>query len=252
MKARTLSFLRTSLTVFGFVLFSHLTGIAEEKSPPPSETLASDPIVMTIEGAPVSVAEFKLVMEGHISDVAGHFHALGIDDHQGYWNDKEGAETPIGLLRKFVIEDLKRIKTTQSWAQEKGLINDISFAAYREHLTAENVRRKATVESGGVIYGPKQYKAYRYYFFRLRDLDQALLEKLAESPEYALPEAEVVAYYNENKEVFAGRALEDIRAQILSFLQKKKYEAALKERIAAAKVEVDEAVLKTIAPRHDS
>lgn len=206
---------------------------------------------MTISGEPVSVAEFKLVMEGRLSDVAGHFHAQGIDDHHGYWNEKESGESPIQLLRKFVTQDLTRIKTIQAWAKEKGLIKDISFAAYLRHLSEENDRRKKASESGDIIYGPKQYQPYRYYFFRLKDLEKALSDKLAKDAGPA-PEADIASFYEQNKESFGGRDLEDSRAQIVGMFQKRKFSAELKERIDAAKVEIDAAIIKTIAPRHDT
>jgi foldase protein PrsA len=229
-----------------------MSASAAEPAQPAIEAVAEDPVVMTIDGAPVTVGEFKLVMEGHLSNVAGHFHALGIDDHHGYWKEKESGDSPILMLRKVVTEDLARIKTIQSWAKEKGLIADISFAAYQRHLVEENARRQKAVDSGQVIYGPRQYKAYRYYFFRLRDLEQAILEKLVKEPSYAVADADIETFYNENKDSFGGRNLEDSRAQIAGIFQKKKYAAELKDRIASAKVKVDEAVLKTIAPRHDT
>jgi hypothetical protein len=212
---------------------------------------SADPVVMTIDGEPVSAGEFKLVMEGHISNVAGYFYGKGIEDHQGYWKDSAAEESPIRMLRKVVTDDLKRIKTIQGWAKQKGLIADISFAAYEDHFRSENERRAQALARGDVIYGPKQYQPYRYYFFRLRDLDQALLEKLAKEPAYTVPDADIETFYKENKETFGDRSLEDAKAQIRSMYQKKKYAAELKERIASAKVEVNQDALFALAPRHD-
>lgn len=214
--------------------------------------MSGDPVVMTINGEPVSEREFKLVMDGRVAEVTGYFYGTyKLEDHSGYWWDNGKAESPIKLLRKIATEELTRIKTIQGWAKQKGLITDTSYAAFQQGMLAENARRLKAVESKQAIYGPTQYKEYRYYFFKLTDLNQALLESVAKEPDYAVPAAEIETFYKENQDVFGARGLEDVRAQIVSIFQKKKYEARLNELIAQAKVEIDSAVLNTIAPRHD-
>jgi len=190
-------------------------------------------------------------MEGRVSEVFNYFNAQGMEDHLGYWKDTGKAESPIVRMRKVVTEELTRIKTLQGWAKEKGLIKDPSYTAFKRGLLAENARRLKAVENKEVIYGPTQYKEYRYYYFRLEDLNQALLEAVSKEPDYAIPQADVEAFYNAHKESFGSRALDDTKDNIVRMFQHQKYEERLKERTAAAKVEVDVAVLNGIAPRHD-
>ena len=235
----------------GTVLFVVLSRLMFAATPEQPASAPSDPIVMTVDGEAVSAAEYTLVMEGRVAEVAGYFHGQGVDDHLGYWTDDGKGDNPIKMLRKVVTEELTRIKTIQGWAKQKGLITDTSYAVFHQGLLAENARRQKAVENKQVIYGPTQYKAYRYYFFKLSDLNQALLASVTKEPDYAVPAADIETFYKDNRDAFGARGLEDVRAQIVGIFQKKKYEARLKERIAQAKVQVDTVVLNTIAPRHD-
>lgn len=214
--------------------------------------LKADPTVLTIDGEPVSAAEFKLVMEGRTAEVTNYFYAKdGLADHAGYWKDDGKPANPIRTLREMVMTELRGLKTVQRLAKSKGVVADISYAAFREDFNRENARRAKALENKEVIYGPKLYKDRPYYYFKQTDLGQALLEVFSKEPENAIPEAEIASFYAENKEMLAGKPLEDVRGRIVSVLQKKKYEQWIKDRTAQAKVEINADVLAGIAPRHD-
>lgn len=212
----------------------------------------ADPIVMTIDGEPVSVSEYTLVMEGQVSSVFNYFKGKhDLDDHLGYWKDDGSPENPIRRLRKVVTEELKRIKTIQSLAKRRGVTGDISFAAFQRKLEQENARRLKAVENREVIYGPRQYQPYRYFYFELADLEQAALEAYQKDPANAVPEAEIEAFYQEHKLGMGDRPLSDARAPISRQIQKKNHTKLIETLTAQAKVETNGAVLAGIAPRHD-
>ncbi len=214
--------------------------------------LKADPTVLTVDDEPVSAAEYKLVMEGRTAEVTNYFYAKhGLADQAGYWKDDGKPANPIRTLRDLVTTELRGIKTVQRLAKAKGVTADISYAVFREDFLKENARRAKALEKKEVIYGPKIYKERPYYYFRQTDLGQALLEVFSKEPENAIPEAEIAAFYEENKELLAGKPLEEVRGRIVSALQKKKYEQWVKDQTAQAKVEINADVLGGIAPRHD-
>lgn len=214
---------------------------------------AGEAVALTVDSEPVTAAEYRLVMEGKTAEVFNYFYGKdGLEDRHGYWNDDGRAENPIRHLRTVVVNELKRIKTVQRLAKEKGVVADISFGAFEQELARENERRRKAAENKQVIYGPKQYQAYRYYFFRLKDHEQATLEAFAKEPVNAAPEKEIEDFYAANAAHFEGRALSETRDQIGRMLQRRKFTAMVAERTRQAEVEIHEEVLNAIAPRKDS
>ncbi len=245
MNARLSRFRIPCLAVLVFL--SPFLAAATAENPP-----ASDATVLTVDGAPVSVAEYRLVMEGRTAEVFNYFHGKnGLEDHLGYWKDDGKPENPIRRLRGVVTEEFRRIKTIHSLAEKKGLLKDASFAAFREGLMAENARRQKAVDNKEVIYGPRQYQPYRYYYFQLKDLEQALLEIFQKEPTNAIPEPDIEAFYATHKENIGDKPLSDMREQIARMFQKKNFEKWIETAAAQAPVKINEAVLNTIAPRHD-
>lgn len=213
---------------------------------------ADDATVLTVDGEPVSVAEYRLVMEGRTAEVFNYFHGKsGQEDHLGYWKDDGKPENPIRRLRRVVTAEFRRIKTIHSLAKKKGLLKDASFAAFREGLVAENARRQKAVDNKEVIYGPRQYQAYRYYYFQLKDLEQALLEAFQKEPANAIPEPAIEAFYTTHKESIGDKPLGDLREQIARMFQKKNFEKEIETAAAAASVKIEETVLTALAPRQD-
>jgi hypothetical protein len=247
-----LNYPRIQCLVFAVLLFAHMLTAAKAETRPSGERIKADAIVMTVDGEPVSVAEYILVMEGRTSEVFNYFNGKsGLEDHLGYWKDDGKPENPILRLRSVVTEEFRRIKTIQGLAKKKGLMKDVSFAAFSEGLIKENARRQKAVDNNQVIYGPRQYQAYRYYYFQLKDLEQALLEAFQKEPTNAIPDPEIERFYADNKAGIGDKPLSDLRAQIARVLQAKNFEKRIEGRIADAKVVVDTPVLNTIAPRHD-
>lgn len=214
---------------------------------------ASEAVVMTVDGEPVTAPEYRLVMEGKTAEVFNYFYGKdGREDRPGYWQDDGQAENPIRRLRTVVTDEMRRIKTVQRVAKEKGVLTDISFAAFQAELTRENERRRVAVEKNQVIYGPKQYKPYRYYFFRLQDHEQAAFEAFIKDPGNAAQEKAIADFYAANASHFEGRPLSEMRDQIARILQRKTFDAMIVAQVEKAKVEINAEALNAIVPRIDS
>ena len=108
--------------------------------------LKADPTVLTVDGEPVSAAEYTLVMEGRTAEVTNYFYAKdGLADHAGYWKDDGKPANPIRTLRDQVTAELRAVKTVQRLAKEKGVIADISYAAFHEDFLKENKAETASI-----------------------------------------------------------------------------------------------------------
>jgi hypothetical protein len=232
---------------------AHLgTTLQATESQPPAVNVAEDPAVMTVNGEAVSKAEYSLVMQNRVPETFNYFYAKsGMEDRVGYWKDDGQPENPIRKLRALTIDELKRLKTVQWLAKKKGLIEDTSYRAFQERLTKENARRREALANNQVIYGPKQYREERYYYFQQKDLEQALQEALQKEPEFAISDAEIEKFYSDKKGIIGDKPLAEIRHRIVAELQNQKFQTFIADQTNQAQVKIHQDVLAGIAPRHD-
>ena len=155
-------------------LCAHTAPATESGNPPvaatettPAET--ADPLVMTINGEPVSSREYRLVMQRHTAAICGQFSRdKKLEDHPGYWSPDSGPDGPLAELRERVATELVKIKVRQILGRHYGLVDDLSFDAFLKQRETENARRATAVQTGQVIYGPQHYRLSAYYYLRLR------------------------------------------------------------------------------------
>lgn len=209
--------------------------------------------VMTINDLPVSVAEYRLVMQSRTAEVSAFFkQTQNRDDGPGYWRDDGAAQSPIRKLRELVQAELVRIKVVQGLALKNGLITDASYAAFMQNLRAENLRRKKAVAANQVIYGPRQYREPIYFAIVLGEIDHRLRGILAKEPAHAVSEADIARCYEAGRDKLGDKTLADVRDKIVDLLQRENYDRYLAGLRASAKVEVNPEAVAALVPRVDS
>lgn len=229
------------------------SAVAADAEPPTSSVAAPDPLVMTINGDPVTAAEYRLVMRRRIAGIYGQFQRdKNLEDHAAYWSADSGPGGPLAKLREAVAAELVRIKISQALARRHGLADDTSFANFQKQLETENARRAAAAQDGGILYGPQSYRPGAYYYVRLRDLEARLKQTMARAAESRISDAEIERYYADNRASFGKKPIEEIRLGILSALARQKSAAELDRLCAEARVEVAAVQLARITPRSDA
>jgi hypothetical protein len=214
--------------------------------------LSEDPIVLTIDGEPVSAREYSLVMRRQVAQVYDYFkQKYDLDDHSGYWRTSGLAETPLAKVREMTLEELTRIKVQQGLAKARGLIKDSAFSGFESDLKRENARRSKAIAGKEVIYGPKQYPDAVYYSIRMGEISYALQKAVCKERGHIISDQAVEAYYQENKESMGDKPLDEIRERIRDHLEKLDFASLMKEAFASAKVEVQEAEVARLVPRVD-
>jgi hypothetical protein len=114
--------------------------------------------VATVNGEPVTVREFDRFVRKGRARVFSHFAAkYGMKDHKGFWSTPVDGVAPIDMLRKMAMDECVRVKVQLIMARDKGILDDVSYAAFLKRLDEENRRRKAAKDRGEVIYGPVEY-----------------------------------------------------------------------------------------------
>lgn len=161
-------------------------------------------VVATVNGEPVTVAEFRLLLGKHRASVYGYFHdKYAADNTPQFWTTSFGGEVPLEKLKAEAIHESATIKVQQQLALQKGLVADIDFPAFLRKLRAENKRRAAAVAGGQAIYGPSSYDERAYYDLTFGDLVAALKKKIGEeqiSSDEALRQA-----YEQNKDALFAK-----------------------------------------------
>jgi len=220
-----------------------------------NSSLPENTTIATINGEPVSAAEYSLVMMRQAPRVYSLLkRERNLDDHLGYWNPDTGSEGPFAKLREMTLEELTKIKVQQAMAKEKGITKDVSFATFREEFQKENQRRKEALANGTVIYGPKQHDETSYYFILFGDLSHRLKQKVCKETAPAISEEEIRKFYDEHKSKAA--ALKDtpfdtVRDRIAEEIAERNFDKQLPSLFQSAQVETKEDLIRTLLPRHD-
>ncbi|HVJ45223.1 MAG TPA: hypothetical protein VM511_02480 [Luteolibacter sp.] len=218
----------------------------------PASSAATDMVVATINGEPVSAGEYSLVMGRQAPRVYASLKAeKNLDDHFGYWSPDAGPDSPFAKLRGMVLQELVTIKVQQTMAKEKGLQNDISFAGFQEGFLKENNRRREALAAGTVIYGPKQHNEPAYYYILFGDLSFRLKRKVCQETAPHIPEEEIRKFYEEHKAALKNPAYDAVRDRIAEEIAGRNFERLLPSLYQSAKVEINEEVIRGLLPRHD-
>lgn len=253
---------RSRLLLGAALCLSSSAALATENEAPPAAPAevaanagvveAADPVVMTIDGEPVSSREYRLVMQRHAATIFGRFYRdKKLEDHAGYWSPDTGPEGPLAKLRELVAAELVQIKIRQILGRQYGLVSDITFEAFLKQHEAENARRANALQTGQVIYGPQHYRLSAYYYTRLRDLEFRLKQIMAREFAGRVSDAEIERYFAEKEAAFGKKPLAEVRFGIIDVLSKQKAGKHVDRLCAEAKVEADAAQLAGIVPRSE-
>ncbi|MCP3776490.1 peptidylprolyl isomerase [Paenibacillus sp. MZ04-78.2] len=156
--------------------------------------------VLTINGEPVVMGEFEMVLKDRVAEVYGYFHeTYGAQDRAEFWTTSFNGEIPIEMAKKKTLEKLKIIKTEQLLAKQYGLTDDVSYRSFKERLTEENKRRAEAVKKGQSVFGPREYSEIAYFNHVHDTIKRQLLDYVANHDAQAANEALHVTYENMRK-----------------------------------------------------
>ncbi|MDR0382257.1 MAG: peptidyl-prolyl cis-trans isomerase [Oscillospiraceae bacterium] len=226
----------------------------EADAPPDAERTAApeDPFqtVAEIDGMPVALGELEMFAEEVAQLTSAHFQsAYGTEDIRGaLWGEIQGGEAPVDYALRLALTALTPYKVTQRVLFESGQLPDPSYRAFVSAWETENAERRATEESGGVLYGPLQYTRRVYYDYLY---DQQYLAMKRQTHADAT-EADLRRLYEESPDLFFLLGEVDMRCVVLrqADVSREEAEAGLTAVRAAlsAGAPFDEAVRETGLP----
>ena len=125
--------------------------------------------VLIMAGLPVGPAEWRIFLQ--------RSRAAAVSSVMKRGGDPYGPEGEEELVRRALAE-LEPVKKAEVLMLRLGILADAGFEAFMQAWTCENERRKAALERGEPVYGPKQYRPEDYYFHLHRLRLNELKEKL--------------------------------------------------------------------------
>jgi len=162
---------------------------------------------------PIAYGEYAVMLAANKARVAGYFQAAyGSGSGRSFWTAEHGGEVPLERLKREALDAAVEAKITQIMAQELGIAEDISYAAFRRAFLAENRRRAETKARGGVLIGPERYEEAQYYLLVLSNLTGELQKRFMQ--EAAVPDEDALRYYNANKQLY--KLPDEISLEIVS------------------------------------
>ncbi len=167
--------------------------------------------VMTLNGEPVDLREYRLILNRHRSEVYNDFNLkYGAADSVNFWTTAYAGQTPLDQLKQVTLQDLTSIKVQQLLARQyqvmialtpQGpfLAADPSYAVFLKNLEAENERRQAAVKKGEPIYGPTQFDEDTFQRYLFSKMVEQLQQQLS-AGDWKPSSATLEALYAERKE----------------------------------------------------
>jgi|GEM_PF-3495237 len=167
--------------------------------------------VMTLNGEPVDLREYQLILNRHRGEVYNDFYLnYGVADSADFWTTAYEGETPLDQLKQITLQDLTSIKVQQLLARQSHvtvaltpqgpfLAADPSYAVFLKNLGAENERRQAAIKKGEPIYGPTQFDEDTFYRYFFSKMVEQLQQQLSEG-DWQPSTATLEAFYADRKE----------------------------------------------------
>lgn len=149
------------------------------------KNLNDDDTVAYVNDMPVSYGEYMLIVDETRGETSAYFYEnYHVDESVDFWSETAvfGGENPLEVLKETVLASVTKIKLEQQLMIEYGIVtaDDVTYKSFLKLFEKENLRRKTTIEQGGVVYGPEQYTQTGYYNYlheaRLQELREAMYE----------------------------------------------------------------------------
>jgi hypothetical protein len=175
-----------------------------------------------------------------------------IQDGSFSWSQQYGQEVPWEVLKDKALKEALRIKLQLLLMKEKGLRDDISYAAFKKELQQVNQKRKKAVANHEVVYGPVEYSE-KIYFNYLFSNNLILLKKSLQQKEIPITDPLLKAYYEGVKENYKGTSgnypgFEEIKNALTKNYVDTKYEELIDHWMLNSTIEINRKVYDQLIP----
>lgn len=194
--------------------------------------------VLAVNGSPVSEEELLFYMEESRAETVAYFQQkYGLTFGEKFWQTEVDGTTPEEYLRTLAVENLTLAKVVQLQAQQRAIIEDVSYDSWKAEFDADNGSQQ--------VYGISSFDFRQFYDYRQSQIALAL-EKAMTGVDFLATEADLRAFYDENKVYYLDsedgepvryQSYEAVKDAVASQYYHRCYIETVKEWAANAEVE---------------
>lgn len=160
--------------------------------------------VASVDGFPVAEEEFRLFLDDKKAAAAAHFYAVyGAQVDSGFWNRAYDGQTPLEYARELALTTLTESKMEDILLHERGLVEDIGYAALMGELKAKNEEQERKMAAGETAYGLKVYTPLEFYSYTRSQRYFLLVDSQVELEAPVVEDAALRAVYAQNLDRFS-------------------------------------------------
>ncbi|WP_152395022.1 peptidylprolyl isomerase [Paenibacillus guangzhouensis] len=138
--------------------------------------------IATVNGVPISIAEFNRAIRLNKSQVIHYFqNTYHAEQTKQFWTTAFHGEIPAEMLKKKALEESVRIKVRQLLAKERGALQEVSYQGFLQQLQQENQRRAQAISNNQVVYGPAQYDEDSYFEYVISNVTLAAKRQMLQT-----------------------------------------------------------------------
>jgi len=160
----------------------------------------ADDVIATVNGVPISIAEYNRAIRLNKSRIINYFRdTYQAEQTEHFWTTAFHGEIPAEVLKKKALEDSVYFKVRQLLAKEQGVLQDVSYDGFLQKLQQENERRVQAINNNQVIYGPAQYDEDTYLEYVLTNSMLAVKQRMQQKV-LQKGESQLRLFYERHKE----------------------------------------------------
>lgn len=138
--------------------------------------------LLTIDGQPVFLPEFRLFYEGARSGVVTVYcRKYGIQPGKGFWRRAFPEGSPLAAAEKAALTALREWHAVLTLFRQEGLLPAADWQSFLYRLAAENARRADLLAKEQPVYGPKQLTEAMFLAYERDVLWSRLLHRYPEA-----------------------------------------------------------------------
>jgi hypothetical protein len=180
-----------------------------------SSKISGDTLIL-VNGEPITKSEFIQFSQIERANVIQHYrNTFNLEFSEEFWNTKCDGKSPKELLIERTIDTLVSIKIQQIIAEQKGLIDEVTYSSFLDKLTKENLRRAQAKQNNNPIYGPIQYGESVYFNYLFSNMVIRLKEKLNET-DFKITDEKVAQIYEQERKLYAKVPFNKCKGRIRS------------------------------------
>lgn len=152
--------------------------------------------LLEVDGHQIGKEEYSWAMYAARDDILSQHAASGISPIQ--WDVETELGMPYEMVAERAVEILQEFYAVMSLAEERGYLEDGTFAALKAEQEEGNRQREEAIAAGEIITGLSHFDLQQYIDYRISGLRRQFCDDET-NPEMTVSESDILQRYEEDK-----------------------------------------------------